>query len=212
MKKKFTKKTYFRIISEILFLGVFSIFLYVHSVQKWMVIFGTGVILSLIFSRFYCGWICQMNTIFRPINWLYGKLGIKRLKTPGFMKHKVMKYSFLILIVAAMVLTMKFKIKVNLILYVTITSIALTLIFEESFWHTNICPYGTILSLSSRPAKLSVKIDEEKCIACGLCQKVCPAEAIVTLDNKKRQITTNICLTCFKCQEVCPSDAIAYRI
>jgi len=177
-----------------------------------MVVFGTGIILSLIFSRFYCGWMCQMNTIFRPINWIYGKLGIKRLKTPGFMKHKVIKYLFLILIVAAMVLTMKFKIKVNLILYATITSIALTLIFEESFWHNNICPYGTILNLSSRPAKLSVKIDEEKCTACGLCQKVCPAEAIVTLDTKKRRITTNSCLTCFKCQEVCPSNAIAYRI
>jgi len=193
MKKKFTKKTYLRIITEILFLSVFAFFLYIHSVQKWMVVFGTGIILSLIFSRFYCGWMCQMNTIFRPINWIYGKLGIKRLKTPGFMKHKVIKYLFLILIVAAMVLTMKFKIKVNLILYATITSIALTLIFEESFWHNNICPYGTILSLSSKPAKLSVKIDEEKCTACGLCQKVCPAEAI-------------------KCQEVCPSNAIAYRI
>jgi len=212
MKKKFTKKTYFRVITEILFLGIFAILLYIHSVQKWMIVFGTGIILSLIFSRFYCGWICQMNTIFRPINWIYGKLGIKRLKTPGFMKHEVIRYLFLILIVAVMVLTMKFKIKANILLYVTIASVAVTLIFEESFWHNHVCPYGTILSLSSRPAKLSVKIDEEKCTACGLCQKVCPAEAIVTLDNKKRQITTNSCLTCFKCQEVCPSDAIAYRI
>ncbi|MEA1911211.1 MAG: 4Fe-4S dicluster domain-containing protein, partial [Spirochaetota bacterium] len=113
--------------------------------------------------------------------------------------------------IAAMVLTMKFKIKVNLILYVTIISVVLTLIFEESFWHSNVCPYGTILSLSSRPAKFSVKIDEEKCTSCGLCQKVCPSDSIVTLENKKRRITKNSCLTCFKCQEVCPVNVISYR-
>ena len=212
MKKKFSKKTYIRLITELLFLGIFIFLIFNHSLQKWLPIFGAGVILSLFFSRFYCGWMCQMNTLFRPINWLYGKLGIKRLKTPAFFKFKAVRYIILILILTSMVLTMKFKLKVNLLLYVTIASVAVTLIFEESFWHNHVCPYGTILSLSSRPAKLSVKIDEEKCTACGLCQKVCPAEAITTLDNKKRQITTNSCLTCFKCQEVCPSDAIAYRI
>jgi len=212
MKKKFTKITYLRITLEVILLGVFVLLLYQYSVQKWMIVFGTGIILSLIFSRFYCGWICQMNTLFRPINWIYGKLGIKRLKTPKIFKHRTLRYLFLISIVAAMVLTMKFKIKVNLILYATITSVLLTLIFEESFWHSNVCPYGTILSITSRPARLSVKIDELKCTACGLCQKVCPAEAIITLDTKKRKVTKNSCLTCFKCQEVCPSNAITYRV
>jgi len=211
MKKKFTKKTYLRITLELILLGVFTFLQYQHSVQKWMIVFGTGILLSMVFSRFYCGWMCQINTLFRPINWLYGKLGIKRLKTPKFFKHKALRYIILLIIVAAMILTMKFKIKVNLILYATIASIALTLIFEESFWHSNVCPYGTILSLSSRPAKLSVKIDQETCIACGLCQKVCPSDSILTLDTKKRRITKNSCLTCFRCQEVCPSGAITYR-
>ena len=212
MKKRFTKKTYLRIISEVLFLGVFSILLYINNLQKWLPIFAAGAILSLFFSRFYCGWMCQMKTLFRPINWIYGILGIKRLKTPGVFKYKVVRYIVLGLMLASMVLTMKFKIKVNLLLYVTIASVVVTLIFEESFWHSHVCPYGTILSLSSKPAKLSVKIDENQCTACGLCQKVCPAEAIVTLDTKKRKITTNSCLTCFKCQEVCPSKAISYRV
>jgi len=211
MKKGFTKKSYLRIIFEILFLGAFSFLLHVNNLQKWLLVFGSGIILSILFSRFYCGWICQMNTLFRPINWLYGKLGIKKLKTPEFFKYKAVRYIVLVLILASMVLTKKFKIKVNLLLYITIISVLITLIFEESFWHSHLCPYGTILSFSSRPAKLSVKIDKEKCIACGLCQKVCPSESILTLDTKKRQITKNSCLTCFKCQEVCPVDAISYR-
>ncbi len=212
MKKHLSKKTYFRAIIEILFLGLFAFLVYIHKVQMWLPVFAVGIVLSLLFSRFYCGWMCQMNTLFRPINWVYGKLGIKRLKTPGFFKYKAVRYLILALMLGSMVLTMRLKLKINLLLYITIASVAVTLIFEESFWHSHVCPYGTILSLSSRPSKFSVKIDEEKCTACGLCQKVCPSESILTLDTKKRRITKNSCLTCFKCQEVCLSDAISYRV
>jgi len=211
MKKHFSKKTYLRIIIEVIFLGLFVFLVYLHKVQMWLPVFAGGAVLSILFSRFYCGWMCQMNTFFRPINWIYGKLGIKRIKTPRFFKHKVIRYIFLVLMLGSMILTQKFKIKINLLLYVTIAAVAVTLIFEESFWHGNVCPYGTILNLTSRPSKFSVKIDEEKCTACGVCQKVCPSESIVTLDSKKRQIIKNSCLTCFKCQEVCPSGAIMYR-
>ena len=211
MKKHFSKKTYFRVVVEVLFLGLFAFFVYLNKVQMWLPVFGVGIVLSLVFSRFYCGWMCQMNTIFRPINWIYGKLGIKRLKTPGFFKYKAVRYIILALMLGSMVLTMKLQIKINLLLYIIITSVAVTLIFEESFWHSHICPYGTILSLSSRPSKYSVKIDEDSCTGCGLCQKVCPAEAIVTLDTGKRRITKNSCLSCFKCQEVCPPMVISYR-
>ncbi len=211
MKKKISKKTFILPIIQILFLGIFIYLILNHSLQKWLPIFGAGVILSLFFSRFYCGWMCQMNTIFRPINWLYSKLGINRLKTPAFFKHRVIRYIFLIIVISSMILSVKFKLKANILLYVTIASIFVTLIFEESFWHNNICPYGTILSLSSKPAKFSVKIDNESCIACGLCQKVCPVESIETLDTKKRKVIKNDCIDCFKCQEVCPVDAISYK-
>ena len=152
-----------------------------------------------------------MNTMFRPINWIYEKLGIKRLKTPKFFKYKAVKYIILLIILTSLILTMKFKININLTLYVNIAAVIVTLVFEESFWHNHICPYGTIQSLSSIPAKISVKIDVDNCIKCGLCQKVCPSEAIETLDTKKRKIVKNLCLTCFKCQEVCPPKVISYR-
>ena len=211
MKKRFSKKTYFRIIIEILFLGIFAFFMYINNHQKWSLFFAAALIPSLFFSRFYCGWICQMHTLFRPVNWIYGKFGIKRFKTPKIFKYRAVRYIMLLIILGAMILTMKFKIKVNIPLYVTIASIAIILFFEESFWHNHFCPYGTILNLSSRPAKFSVKIDEESCTACGLCQKVCPSDAIETLETGKRKIIKNSCLTCFKCQEVCPPNVISYR-
>ncbi|MCD6397994.1 MAG: 4Fe-4S binding protein [Spirochaetaceae bacterium] len=211
MKIKKTKKSVFRVVIQIIFLGIFLFLILQGRLQLWMPIFAGGVLFSLIFSRFYCGWMCPMGTLFRPINWIYGKLGIKRFKTPNFLNKKVVRYVILLLMAAALILSMKFKIRTNILIYVTIISIFITLFFEESFWHNNLCPYGTILSLSSRPSRLSVKIDDKGCTSCGLCQKVCPVDAIITLETKKRQIVKNECLVCFKCQEICPVDVIQYR-
>ncbi len=211
MKRKITAKTVLRVLSQLLFLGLFAFLLTHKKLQLWMPVFAAGVLLSLIFSRFYCGWMCPMGTLFRPINWIYSKLGIKRLKTPGIFRNSFFRFASLLLIAAGIVLTLKFKIRINILLYVTVLSVIITLFFEETFWHHHLCPYGALLSLSGRPAPLSVKIDEENCTSCGLCQKVCPSEAIVTLDSKKRRITKNECLVCFKCQEVCPADVINYK-
>lgn len=212
MKKKITKKTILRILVQLAFLGLFTFLIMHRKLQLWMPVFGAGVLLSLIFSRFYCGWMCPMGTLFQPIDWIYGKLGIKRFKTPKFFKKKFIRYLILLLMAASLVISFKLKVRSNILIYVTALSVLVTLFFEESFWHHHVCPYGTLLNLSSRPAPLSVKIDEENCTPCELCQKVCPADSIDILSSKKRHITKNECLTCFKCQEVCPVDVIKYRV
>ena len=58
---------------------------------------------------------------------------------------------------------------------------------------------------------------EERCIACKLCEAVCPAQAI-TIESKEREdgsrkttrydIDMSKCIYCGLCQESCPVDAI----
>jgi heterodisulfide reductase subunit A len=55
-------------------------------------------------------------------------------------------------------------------------------------------------------------IHSEKCIACGLCARVCPYNAI-TVDKKKREaeIIEAACAGCGTCGAECPSEAIEMR-
>ncbi len=205
------KKT-LRIITQLVFLALFALLFAKGKIQLWLAVFGSGALLSLVFSRFYCGWICPMNTLFRPLGWLYGKLGIKRLKTPGFLKHPVFRYVFLVLFVGTMLVTKKMGMELPLLAYVTVGAVFVTLFFEEALWHNHVCPYGTILNVTSRKALKNEKIDEEACISCGKCRKVCPVNCIdIVADTKKMRIRTPDCLTCHACEAECPTGAISYR-
>lgn len=51
---------------------------------------------------------------------------------------------------------------------------------------------------------------KNKCIACGKCVKICPADALELQGSKKKHINIdyNKCIRCYCCHEVCPVEAI----
>ena len=70
-----------------------------------------------------------------------------------------------------------------------------------------------------------VCIDDERCIGCGKCSTVCPAQCIAMTDNprevmfrdktmkrkKKPQVKLYKCIRCGLCERHCPADAIHLR-
>ncbi|WOF16427.1 4Fe-4S dicluster domain-containing protein [Methanoplanus sp. FWC-SCC4] len=54
----------------------------------------------------------------------------------------------------------------------------------------------------------TLEIDPEECTGCGLCAKICPAEAISGEKKKVHMIDKKICVTCGSCIDACKFNAI----
>lgn len=54
-------------------------------------------------------------------------------------------------------------------------------------------------------------IDQDKCTACGLCEEICPCEAI-SHDNDIYDIDPELCVECDVCVEECPAKAIKFKV
>lgn len=64
------------------------------------------------------------------------------------------------------------------------------------------CPAGKCSSL------VSYSINSEKCTACGMCARICPAEAITGSRAEKYIVHGDKCISCGQCYEVCKFAAV----
>jgi len=54
--------------------------------------------------------------------------------------------------------------------------------------------------------RMPILVDPEKCIACGICEKVCPAKVITI--KELPEFNMDKCIQCFCCVELCPHGAL----
>ncbi len=181
------------------------------KMQLWMMIFLVGLLLSSFMGRFYCGYICPINTAMEVIDANASRKKRKRLKTPDWIKSPIIRAAILVLFLATMGFVFKTGKKLPILPILFILGIVLTIFFEPSLWHKYLCPFGSLLSIFSRKNKKGFKIEDKGCIQCGQCVRVCPGDAI-SWEDKKKDPTINMsdCLVCGQCEKICPKDVIEY--
>ena len=54
--------------------------------------------------------------------------------------------------------------------------------------------------------RMPILVDQDKCIACGICAKVCPAQVITV--QELPEFNMDKCIQCFCCVELCPHGAL----
>lgn len=199
-----------RKLSQTAFLLLFIFLMSSGKISIWMAIFLITTASSFVFGRFYCGWICPINTVINFISKIKNKFQIKNFKLPGFIKRPIFRYLILAGFFIAFGVVMATGKKLPVLPTLFAIAIFLTIFFPESLWHRYLCPYGAILHFTGKMVKRSYKINDSLCISCGICNKVCPSEA-AEIKNGKHFLNPSECLICGKCAESCPKKAISYN-
>ena len=185
-----------------LFLGVFEAATIHYVVAK---IFG-----PLIFARGWCGYACWTAMILDLLPYKTPENGRKDI---GYIRYIVFTLSLLFtggLFVFNIpnlerVMFWSFIIG-NLIYY--IVGIVLAFIFKDNrSFCKYICPITVFLKPASYFSLMRVKIQEEKCIDCKKCIRVCPMD-VDMMDKSRKRINGTECILCMKCIEECPQAAL----
>ncbi len=201
------QKQLLQIVTQVIALIVFTFAMVKGKMVLWLAVYGVSVILSFVFGRFYCAYICPMHTVMSVSQKIKGKLSPANLSST---LTRYLPFVSLIAAVATMLIGKKaFHAQVPVLIIYVVLSFIWTLFFSSSIWHNYLCPYSILLKAGGKKSKKHYSVDHDTCIGCTKCVKVCPSGAITMVD-KKAVINPALCLSCGKCAEVCPTQAIAY--
>lgn len=94
-----------------------------------------------------------------------------------------------------------------------ITAIILFILaFKNGRTYCNtICPVGTVLGYLAKFSLGKIKVEDSKCIQCGLCAQNCKAACIKVEKGKPVVIDYTRCVTCGDCETVCNKKAIGLK-
>lgn len=198
-----------RKVIQILTLILFIVLIVLGKTQIWMLIFLGSVLLSTIFGRFYCGYICPINTGMEIVDYQAKKTKRSRLKTPKIFLNSIIRYIILALFIATLVFVLISGKQLPALPILFAAGIIITIFFLPEFWHRYLCPYGALFSIFSKFNKFTYKVNNENCIKCGQCVRICPAASYQWQDkNDYPLIIKNECLKCAQCVEICPTKTI----
>ncbi|RMG72359.1 MAG: 4Fe-4S binding protein, partial [Nitrospirae bacterium] len=195
-----------------------------------LVLFVAIVMVSLLFKKGFCGWICPVGTVSQYL-WMAGEriFGKNfRLKAQYDIPLRSIKYIvmafFLVFIGIAMVpnmivlffitdyykivdvRTMKFFTEMSQTTAIVLLFLFLFSLLYKNFWCRYLCPYGALLGLISKLSPLKIKREEKNCLHCRSCSTHCPA----LIDVEKEEVIGSAeCIGCLTCVSHCPEkDAL----
>ena len=186
-----------------LFSGVFEAAVIHYAVAK---IFG-----PLLFGRGWCGYACWTAMVLDLLPYKEPQQpGKKRL---GWIRYALFAGS-LLFVGALFVFDVAGKEQILWISFLAgnalyyAVGIALAFAFRDNrAFCKYICPVTVFLKPTSYFSLLRVKCDEEKCVSCGKCRKVCPMNVNPSANSRKRENATE-CILCLRCVEECPKKAL----
>ena len=211
--------------------GIETLFKYIAGgelIKKIMpsnlVLLAAIIVLGVVLSRFFCGWICAFGALQGIFGWIGKKLFKKRHVVPEKLDRALrwIKYPLLAGIVyftwttgtliirpydplaayahlSAGIASVWAEFAVGLIILIVV--LVLSTLYERAFCKY-LCPLGAVNSILGRIPLFRIKRDPTTCISCSKCDRVCPMNVDV---STAKTITSPECIGCMECVTACPT-------
>lgn len=185
-----------------LFLGVFEAATIHYAVAK---IFD-----PLIFGRGWCGYTC----------WTAMVLDLLPFKEPAAPRRRWGMIRYLVFAASLVFVMLLFVLQiphkedimwwsfiVGNIFYYAVGIVLAYRCKDNRAFCKYICPITVFLKPASYFSLFRIRVEKEKCIGCGKCEKVCPMNVEVPHNSWRKKHATE-CILCMKCVEKCPQNAL----
>jgi polyferredoxin len=182
-----------------------------------LILFVIYVVLTFLFGRFFCSFLCPLGAFMDLVNVLRQKARPKKYSYKPFSYFQLLIPSIVIVLFWIGV-TIPFA---HLEPYSVMTSVSLVhagpslilmaAVVSSYFYGRGFCnffcPTGFILKLFALMSVRRLKLTS-KCVSCGRCEKVCPARCV---NFKEKSLDFSRCVLCLECVSVCPNGSLRYE-
>lgn len=187
-----------------------------------LVIMLLGIVIA---NKFICSWGCQVGTlqdlIFR-LNRNKNQLPIIKQYRISFLVSNTVRIIFFIVFTLIAVFWVfdiiepidPFKIfkpdVLGIMGILFVSAILILSLFVYRPWCHIFCPFGLAGWIVEKISIFRIKVDYDKCIACGKCEKACPSSVMGAILRRDKVIPD--CFSCGSCIESCPTGAISFSV
>ena len=198
-----------------------------------LVLFLAFVLISFVFKKAFCSWLCPVGTLSEYLWKLGRKLFSRNFQLPRWadlplrgLKYLLLGFfAFAIVVMPAEgiqefmsgpfglmadVRMLNFFRSVGLTAALVLLLLVVLSMLVKNFWCRFLCPYGALLGLVSIASPYKIRRDAQACIDCGKCGHACPSSLPV---DRLAQMRSAECTACLVCIAVCPAqDALQFAM
>lgn len=191
-----------------LFLGMFQAAVMHYTFAK--------ILGPFLFGRAWCGYACWTAMFLDLLPFKVPK-SHERVENLGLLRYFIFVSTFIIVALMfylkvpnlsnIMILMFIFG---NIIYYVS--GIILAYKFEDNrAFCKYFCPITVFLKPASYYSLTRINFNEETCIDCNKCIKVCPMDVDI-LSNERNRNNATECILCLDCIKKCPNDSLSLSV